>query len=101
MEKATYASMPTEIGKIFLASADGRLFRLHTGGTEKDFKEEIEKKYGLEPVRDSAALAFAVKPIEEYFAGRLKNFNIPTEFREGEMRDHDGVRSASESRRDR
>lgn len=69
--------MDSPVGPVYAAvTEEGALTLLSVGASQLGFVEEIEKSGGRE-VRDPKAAAPVLRQLDEYFAGRRKDFDIP------------------------
>lgn len=80
MNKISYTSFDTKIGKIFIASSQKGICRislLNGGDKEEDFFSWIKKHYPeWEIVENYEDNSTAIKQLDDYLEGKLKNFNL-------------------------
>ncbi len=73
----TYASLEqTPIGPIWLAASGKGLLAVHIGGSENEFKAEVERLSGQTPARDEAPTANGAAQLASYLGGRRTTFDI-------------------------
>lgn len=73
-----YTFMPSPVGEFLVAGTDGVLWRTAFGESEQFLVEN-------EWVEDAEALGYAVEQLEAYFAGELREFDIPLAMRGSEF----------------
>lgn len=75
-EEVNYTTLPSPIGELLLAATDAGVVRIvFEGGSWDSALEELQRKVG--PVTENAApLAPIITQLNEYFAGKRKEFTI-------------------------
>lgn len=80
---ASWTVLDTPIGPLLTAGTGDGLalvaFRADEGTTRRAL-DAMARRLGCEPVEDAAALAPVAKQLEAYFAGTLKEFDLPLDW---------------------
>jgi methylated-DNA-[protein]-cysteine S-methyltransferase len=79
--RASYTEVQTPIGPLFVASSDEGVCEISFAGEQSDeeFRRLLERR-GLWPQRDDRAVAPVTDQLQEYFAGRRSQFQVPLDF---------------------
>jgi methylated-DNA-[protein]-cysteine S-methyltransferase len=77
MEEVYYASCPSPIGTIWVASDKAGICLVSFGGKEKEFRKQLTKAGLGKARRDQVFNRGVLQEIEAYFAGKLTRFSSP------------------------
>ena len=84
MNKLHYCKLDTPIGKIkIVGTKRGVCFVDLVPKSEVDFKLDMEKRFGVRPIKDVIELVDAADEFIAYFAGELKEFTVPLDISAG------------------
>ncbi|HVN84125.1 MAG TPA: methylated-DNA--[protein]-cysteine S-methyltransferase [Candidatus Binatia bacterium] len=78
---AYYDSLQTPIGRVLVATTDAGLVRVSFRRSETSFAAELRERLGVAPVKAPAKTKAVVHQLADYFAGRRRSFNVPTDWR--------------------
>jgi len=77
-----YASLDAPIaGQLWLATTEQGLCAIVFDGDEASFVHKLQRRWGVQPQRDDAALAEAARQVREYLAGRRTSFELQLDLR--------------------
>ncbi|MFI1012216.1 methylated-DNA--[protein]-cysteine S-methyltransferase [Streptomyces sp. NPDC020965] len=83
MKRFEWTVMATDIGPLLLAATDRGLVSVVFHADEKTRDKELGRlagRLGAEPVAGTTLLAEPIRQLEEYFAGRLRDFTLPLDW---------------------
>lgn len=76
-----WTAMAAPIGRILVAVSDGGLVRVRFRQREAAFVAELQRTFGVRPVRSATHTAEVVRQLRAYFAGRRRAFDVPVDLR--------------------
>jgi methylated-DNA-[protein]-cysteine S-methyltransferase len=78
---ASFASLDTPIGRLWLSGTDAGLLAITRSDGPEPLLAELER-FGWSAVSDPEALAAALRELDGYFAGTLRSLAVPLDLRE-------------------
>ena len=69
------------VGQLWLATTEEGLCTIAFDGEEQAFVERLDRRWGVRPQRDDAALTQAARQVHDYLAGRRRAFDLPLDLR--------------------
>jgi methylated-DNA-[protein]-cysteine S-methyltransferase len=78
-QQILYTALETPIGTLLVAASPRGVVRIDLHGREAPFLRELERSFGVTPVRDDRGLSEVRCALEDYFARRTTGFDVPTE----------------------